>query len=56
MLRDGTSGAPLYEARASSDSLQQQRPRPLSAMFRAAMADFPKSGTVPHSVTVPLTP
>jgi len=55
MLRDGASGAPLYEARASSDAYSNSTAT-LSAMFRAAMADFPKSGSVPHSVSVPVSP
>src|SRR5262245_14522422 len=55
MLRDGASGAPLYEARASSDAYSNSTAT-LSAMFKAAMADFPKSGSVPHSVSVPLAP
>jgi len=55
MLRDATSGAPLYEARASSDAYSNST-ETLSAMFKAALADFPKSGSVPHSVSVPLTP
>jgi Domain of unknown function (DUF4136) len=55
MLRDGASGAPLYEARARSDAYSSNS-ETLTAMFRAALADFPKSGSVPHSVNVPLTP
>ncbi|MCG3190319.1 MAG: hypothetical protein LKCHEGNO_03027 [Burkholderiaceae bacterium] len=55
LLRDRASGAPLYEARASSDAYSNSTAT-LSAMFRAAMADFPKSSSVPHSVTVPLPP
>ena len=55
MLRDAVSGAPLYEARASSDAYSNSTAT-LSAMFRAALADFPKSGSVPHSVSVPLAP
>jgi hypothetical protein len=53
MLRDGPSGTPLYEARASSDAYSSST-ETLTAMFRAALADFPKSGSVPHSVSVPL--
>jgi len=53
MLRDGSNGAPLYEARASSDAYSSST-QTLTAMFRAAMADFPKSGSVPHSISVPL--
>ena len=59
MLRDGSSGAPLYEARASSDSYSSSGSgshEVLSAMFKAALADFPKAGSVPHSVNVSLTP
>ena len=55
MLRDGASGAPLYEARARSDAYSSDS-NTLTAMFRAALADFPKSGSVPHGVSVPLTP
>ncbi|HEY6354315.1 MAG TPA: DUF4136 domain-containing protein [Burkholderiaceae bacterium] len=55
MLRDRASGAPLYEGRASSDAYSNSS-ETLSAMFRAALADFPKSGNVPHSVSVPLSP
>jgi len=55
MLRDGASGTPLYEARASSDAYSNST-ETLSAMFRAALADFPKSGSVPHGVNVPLSP
>lgn len=55
LLRDRTSGAPLYEAHASSDAYSNSSAT-LSAMFRAALADFPKSSSVPHSVTVTLPP
>jgi hypothetical protein len=55
ILRDGTSGEPLYEGRARSDAYSSDS-ETLAAMFRAALADFPKSGSVPHSVTVPLSP
>jgi hypothetical protein len=56
MLRDRASGAPLYEARASSEGTGSGGSDVLSAMFRAAMADFPKTGSVPHSVSVSLSP
>jgi len=57
MLRDGASGAPLYEARASSSGNASGGSHELlSAMFRAALADFPKSGSVPHSVDITLAP
>ncbi|HSC00369.1 MAG TPA: DUF4136 domain-containing protein, partial [Burkholderiaceae bacterium] len=54
ILRDGSSGEPLYEGRARSDAYSSDS-ETLTAMFRAALADFPKSGSVPHSVTVPLS-
>ena len=56
LLRDNSNGAPLYEARASSDGYTSGGDELLSAMFRASLADFPKSGSVPHSVTLQLTP
>jgi Domain of unknown function (DUF4136) len=55
LLRDAKSGAPLYEARASSNAYSSST-ETLAALFRAALADFPKSGSVPHSVSVPLAP
>lgn len=56
LLRDGSSGAPLYEARASSDGYSSGGDELLRAMFRASMTDFPNSGSVPHSVTLQLSP
>jgi hypothetical protein len=56
LLRDNSNGAPLYEARASSDGYSSGGDELLSAMFRASLADFPKSGSVPHSVTLQLAP
>jgi Domain of unknown function (DUF4136) len=56
LLRDRASGKPLYEARASSDGPSAGGPEVLAAMFRAALADFPRSGANPREVTVPLGP
>ena len=58
LLRDGSSGAPLYEARASSDGYSSGGSHELlSAMFRAALADFPKSRQrCRTAVTLQLTP
>ncbi|MBE7420549.1 MAG: DUF4136 domain-containing protein [Ideonella sp.] len=56
LLRDRASGAPLYEARATSGGFSSGGDDLLKAMFRAAMADFPNSSSTPHSVSVPLTP
>jgi len=56
LLRDRGNGAPLYEARASSEGYSSGGDELLSAMFKASMADFPSSGSVPHSVTLQLSP
>jgi hypothetical protein len=56
LLRDRSNGAPLYEARASSEGTTSGGDELLAAMFKAAMTDFPKSGSVPHTVSVKLTP
>lgn len=56
LLRDRASGTPLYEARASSDGGSAGGAETLTAMFRAALVDFPRSGINPRSVTVPLQP
>jgi Domain of unknown function (DUF4136) len=56
LMRDRSNGAPLYEARASSEGYSSGGDELLSAMFRASLADFPRSGSVPHSVTLQLTP
>jgi len=56
LLRERSSGAPLYETRASSEGYTSGGDELLSAMFKAAMADFPKSGSVPHTVNVKLSP
>lgn len=55
LLRDRSNGAPLYEARASSEGYTSGGDELLAAMFKAALADFPKSGGVPHAVEVPLS-
>jgi Domain of unknown function (DUF4136) len=56
LLRDRATGAPLYEARASSDGSTAGGAEQLSALFRAALFDFPRSGVNPRSVTVPIRP
>lgn len=56
LLRDRNTGAPLYEARASSEGSTSGGDEMLSAMFKAAMGDFPQSGSVPHTITVQLSP
>lgn len=56
MLRDRASGAPLFEARASSESFQRSAGSALPALFQAALTDFPATGINPRVVTVPLGP
>jgi hypothetical protein len=56
LLRDRANGTPLYEARASSEGITSGSDELLSAMFKAAMADFPQSGSIPHPVSVLLSP
>ncbi len=55
LIRDRASGKPLFEARASHESVSTSASAPtLAAMFSAALADFPKLGLNPRSVTVTL--
>lgn len=53
LLRDRATGKPLYEARASHESVSASTSTStLTAMFDAALADFPKLGLNPRRVTV----
>ncbi len=53
LIRDRASGKPLFEARASHESVSSSADgRTLTAMFDAALADFPKLGLNPRRVTV----
>jgi hypothetical protein len=54
LIRDRASGKPLFEARASSDSLNRADPTTLGALFQAALVDFPRLGPNPRRVDVPL--
>jgi len=54
LLRDRTSGKPIYEARASSDGYSSGSAQVLAAMFAAALKDFPAVGLNPRTVVVPL--
>jgi hypothetical protein len=54
LLRERASGQPLFEARASSEGYQSGLGAVLQPLFAAALADFPKPGTNPRRVTVPL--
>lgn len=55
LLRDRSSGKPIYEARASSEGFNGSPTALLTPMFAAAMVDFPAAGSVsPRSVSVPI--
>jgi len=55
LIRDRSSGKPLYESRASRESSSTAAgTQTLSAMFEAALMDFPKQGINPRRVDVPL--
>jgi len=52
LLRDGKTGQPLYETHASNDGLSLGDDELRTALFLAAMAEFPKAEGQPHRVTV----
>jgi predicted small secreted protein len=52
LIRDRASGKPLYEARASSEGNSPAQGAVLSAMFQAALMDFPRLGINPRRVVV----
>jgi hypothetical protein len=54
LIRDRSSGTPLYEARAVNSSATQGNEDTLRAMFEAAMKDFPNTVPQPHDVGVAL--
>lgn len=56
LIRDRASGEPLYETRASNDGLTRGDATLLSAMFAAALKDFPAADAAPRRVTTPLAP
>ncbi|MCC7151279.1 MAG: DUF4136 domain-containing protein [Rubrivivax sp.] len=53
LLRDRSSGKPLYETRAASDGSSRADEATLAAMFSAALADFPRPALSPRRVSVP---
>ena len=56
LIRDRSSGKPIFEARASNEgSVSSASSTTLTAMFEAAMLDFPRLGMNPRRVSVPLT-
>lgn len=54
LIRERSSGKPLFEAHASSEGLQDSVERVLVPLFDAALFDFPATGVNPRRVTVPL--
>lgn len=56
LIRDRASGKPLFETRAVSDGNYRSDTAMLTAMFEAAMLDFPRLGMNPRRVVVELPP
>jgi len=54
LIRDNTSGKPLFEARASNESTFWPDAALTAAMFDAALMDFPRLGVNPRRVVVQL--
>jgi hypothetical protein len=56
LIRDRATGKPLYESRAVNEGNYSLSSPLMTALFTAALADFPKLGINPRRVTVPLPP
>jgi hypothetical protein len=56
LLRDSTTGKPLYEAHASNEGASGGDLALVSAMFQAALIDFPRNGPNPRNVATTLSP
>lgn len=54
LIRDRATGKPLFETRASNEAGVAASPAVNTAMFQAAMLDFPKTGLNPRRINVPL--
>ena len=54
LIRDRSTGKPLYETRATNGGSYGSTPEMLRGMFAAAMKDFPATGLNPRVVRVPL--
>ena len=55
LIRDRKTGTPLYEARATNDGYSSSMNSLLSAMFEAAMKDFPHGGINPRRVVTTIS-
>jgi len=56
LLRDRASGKPLFETHARYDSSFAPDNAVLTAMFEAALLDFPRTGVNPRNVVVQIPP
>jgi hypothetical protein len=54
LIRDRSTGKPLYETRAVGGGSLSPSPAVLRAMFDAALKDFPTTGSNPRVVRVPM--
>ena len=52
LMRDRASGEAIYEAHASHETMSPSDDGAVSALFQAALADFPKAEPKSHRVTV----
>ena len=54
LIRDRASGKPLFESRAANGGGGSASPAVTTAMFQAALLDFPKTGLNPRRINVPV--
>ncbi len=54
LIRDRKTGQPLYESRASNESITSGDSETFAAMFEAALKDFPQAAVNPRRVAVQL--
>jgi predicted small secreted protein len=55
LIRDRKTGQPLYESRASNESLSSGDSATVAAMFEAALKDFPQTAVNPRRVSIQLS-
>ncbi len=56
LIRDRATSTPVFEARASNRGVSSSIDQLLSAMFEAALKDFPRHDVKPRSVTTSIAP
>ncbi len=56
LIRDRSSGKPLFEARASTEGFQKLSGAALAPLFTAALTGFPALGVNPRQVLIPAAP